>query len=81
MTFSNNPIIIAQVNLYMGFLSCTNQNDDVRQLCELVANDDRDSLVQYLETQISYHGQFTTDAAEMGQAHMAKSLLNLIRMF
>ena len=80
-TFSNNPIIVAQVNAYIVFLSCTNQNQEVRQMSELVADDNRAALIEFLETAVNYHGQFTADNAELGNAYMAKSLLNLIRMF
>lgn len=81
MTFSNNPIIVAQVNAYITFLSCTNQNQPLREMFELVANDNRVELIKFLETAVNYHGQFTTCNEELGCAYMAKSLLNLIRMF
>ena len=50
-------------------------------MSELVADDNRAALIEFLETAVNYHGQFTADNAELGNAYMAKSLLNLIRMF
>ena len=79
-TFSNNPIIVAQVNAYIVFLSCTKQDAEVREMSKLVANDNRIALINYLEETVIYHAQFTTNA-DKGREHMAKSLLNLIRMF
>lgn len=81
MEFSNNPIIVAQVNGYIQFLSCTNQNDEVRQMHEIVRGNNRQALIEFLEIAVSYHGQFTTDKEELGCAYMAKALLNLVRMF
>lgn len=53
MTISNNPLLMAQLNVYISFLSRTNQDKETRELSGILAKDDRSLLWDFVQAQMT----------------------------
>lgn len=79
MRFSNNEIIRQQFDLFMEFLSRTDQNGFLREFAQIRINDDRDELNESL---LRYIRLYSTGNIWNTPNYMAaKSLWHLIQMF
>lgn len=52
MTISNNPLLMAQVNVWIAYLSRTNQDKETNVLARIIAKDDRALLWDFANEQI-----------------------------
>ena len=52
MTISNNPLLMAQVNVWIAYLSRTNQDKETKVLSEILRKDDRTSLWDFAKEQM-----------------------------